>query len=406
LKKMRIIDKLFDQVETAETVIRTREKKNKLTFLKREKAYHGNYQHYCKSVMLRILLLPAAMIMHIALLLRHLMFDWGLIKSKAFDLPVICVGNLSMGGTGKTPQVEYLVRLLQKNYRLATLSRGYLRKTKGFLLARAGHTYRDIGDEPCQYLSKFPEIYVAVDEKRKNGIEQLLKLSPAPEVILLDDAFQHRYVRPGLNILLTDYHNLYPNDFLFPAGKLRDIEAAARRAEVIVVTKTPKIFSPFTRRRLKEILRPRKNQELFFSYLSYGTLKPVVDNPKRYFPKTITTILMFCGIANPYPFEEYLRDKCTDLIVHDFPDHHDFSEKDINEIVKQFNDILGKNKILVTTEKDAMRLIDSPYFSKLETLPLFYVSVEAKFHDEHGRSFDEYILEYVKKNTGNSRIHP
>lgn len=351
---------------------------------------------------LRIILLPISWVVYIVLRVRHLLFDLKILPSHSFSEPVICVGNLSLGGTGKTPQIEYLIRLLQHSYSVAVLSRGYGRETKGFLLAEPQMTYREIGDEPRQYVSKFKNVVVAVDEKRAHGIMSLLNLEPKQQVILLDDAFQHRSVKAGLNILLTDYHNLYPKDYLFPTGRLRDLNLAARRAHAIVVTKTPKIFSPFTKKRLTEIIKPRPGQKLFFSYLKYGSLLPVFDKQNIPIPRSVSTILMFCGIANPYPLEEHLRDKCNELIVKLFPDHHAFSEGDIDNIIRQYDSILGRNKIMVTTEKDAKRLIDSPYFSAFENLPLFYIPIEVRFHDENSKGFDQFIMDYVKKNTGNS----
>lgn len=351
---------------------------------------------------LRLLLLPVSWVLHLVLRIRHLLFDWRILPSQSFSEPVICVGNLSLGGTGKTPHIEYLVRLLHHNYRIAIISRGYGRKTKGFLLADSHMPYQEIGDEPRQYITKFTDVTVAVDENRAHGIVTLLNQETKPQIILLDDAFQHRRVKAGLNILLTDYHNLYPKDYLFPTGRLRDITYAAKRANAIIVTKTPKIFSPFTRKRLTEIIQPHPGQKLFFSYLKYGSLIPVAENHKIAIPRSISTILMFCGIANPYPLEEHLRDKCNDLLVKLYPDHHSFSEGDINNIIRQYDGVLGRNKILVTTEKDAKRLIDSPYFSAFDNLPLFYVPVEVRFHEESSKGFDQYILDYVKKNTRNS----
>ncbi len=367
----------------------------------RKHLYSQNHE-YPMAMGLRIILLPISWVIYIVLRFRHLLFDLKILSSQSFDGPVICVGNLSLGGTGKTPQIEYLIRLLRNNYSVAVLSRGYGRKTKGFLLAEPNMTYREIGDEPRQYLTKFNDVVVAVDEKRANGINTLLNLNPRPQIILLDDAFQHRRVNAGLNILLTDYHNLYPKDYLFPTGRLRDLNLAAKRAHAIVVTKTPKIFSPFTKKRLTEIIKPRLGQKLFFSYIKYGSLLPVATNQKIPIPRSVSTILMFCGIANPYPLEEHLRDKCNELIVKLFPDHHSFSEGDVESIIREYDSILGRNKIMVTTEKDVKRLIDSPYFSAFENLPLFYIPIEVRFHDESSKGFDQFIMDYVRKNTGNS----
>lgn len=347
---------------------------------------------------MKVLFWPFAFIYKLILLFRHLLFDLKVKRSEKFQEPVICVGNLSFGGTGKTPHIEYLTRLLMDNYKVAILSRGYRRKTKGFILAENNPGFEIIGDESRQYLNKFKNVIVAVDEKRVRGIKNLLKLTAKPDVILLDDAFQHRAVTAGLNILLTDYHLLYPNDHLFPAGKLRDIKSAAHRADIIIVTKTPKVFSPFIQRQLISIINPLSHQKLYFSYLTYGRFTPLKTTLNVTIPRSIGTILLFCGIANPYPLQEYLQTKCNELILIDFPDHHNFTEKDIQSVIKQYDSILGKNKMIITTEKDAMRLIDSPYLSKFEGIPFFYVPVTVKFHLEEVSNFDKEIVDYVRKN--------
>ncbi|NOU48866.1 MAG: tetraacyldisaccharide 4'-kinase [Bacteroidales bacterium] len=347
---------------------------------------------------MRVLLYPFAFIYKLILLFRHLLFDLKIRHSETFREPVICVGNLTFGGTGKTPHIEYLTRLLQPDYKVAILSRGYMRKSKGFVLAEKNTGFEIIGDEPRQYLNKFDNIIIAVDEKRVRGIKNLLNLTPKPDVILLDDAFQHRAVKAGLNILLTDYHHLYPQDHLVPAGSLRDVKSAAHRADIIIVTKTPKIFSPFIYRQLSALIKPRPHQKLYFSYLTYGRFVPVLSNLNIPVPHSIGTILMFCGIANPYPLQEYLQTKCNELILIDFPDHHSFTEKDMQSIKKQYDSILGKNKIIITTEKDAMRLIDSPYLSRFEGIPFYFVPIAVKFHLENESNFDKEIVEYVSKN--------
>ncbi|MBU1368531.1 MAG: tetraacyldisaccharide 4'-kinase [Bacteroidetes bacterium] len=350
---------------------------------------------------MRLFLLPLSWLYQLILGVRHFIYDKKIIKPATFDLPVICVGNLSFGGTGKTPHIEYLVRLLSNDFKTAVLSRGYGRLSKGFIIAKPGMTYRDIGDESMQYFQKFKHITVAVDEKRARGIKQLIATAENPELILLDDAFQHRRVKAGLNILLTDFHNLYPNDFLFPAGRLRDITSAADRADIIIVTKTPKVFSPFTRRRLTEIIKPKAHQSLYFSYIKYDSLTPLADHTNLAIPRKTTTIMLFCGIANPYPLQDFLQKKCTDLITIDFPDHHIFSKKDMHRVVNEFKNILGKNKIMVTTEKDAMRLVDSPYFSLFKNIPLFYVPIEVKFHESEQLNYNSQVIDYVRKVTTN-----
>jgi len=353
---------------------------------------------------MKILLYPFALLYHIAVFIRNLMFDWGLLKSVGYEIPIICVGNLNVGGSGKTPTIEYLIRLLQTRQQVAVLSRGYKRKTKGFKLADAQSTSSDIGDEPMQYFKNHPNAIIAVDEKRVRGVQQLLSAEKPPEVVLLDDGFQHRELRAGLNILLTDYHNLYTKDYLLPAGRLRDSRSSAKRANIIVVTKTPIVLSPFVEKELLEELKPTVNQSVYFSYIKYSRLIPFGDHQNKA-PQHVSSILLVTGIANPYPLVEHLSGKCNELFHKEFPDHHRFSEKDIFGLQKRFLDIIGKNKIIVTTMKDAVRLADSPYFSHLKDLPLYIQPMEIGFHASKHKSFDEYILEYVRENKPNQKIY-
>ena len=350
---------------------------------------------------IRILLFPFALLYGILMMVRNKLFDLKILPSKKFSLPVISVGNLSVGGTGKTPHVEYLTRLLGEENNIAIVSRGYKRKTRGYLLAELTHTHKDIGDEPVQYLRKFSRVTVAVDEKRRRGIENVLKTFPETDVVLLDDAYQHRYVRPGLSILLTDYHQLYVKDFPMPTGSLREFRSGSKRADVIVVSKTPRIFSPLVRRDLTAILAPRKDQKIYYSYVGYE--EPValeltgVPVPDR---KKFSYIVMFAGIANSYPLQEYLRDFCNELIVIDFGDHHSYTAKDLIKIFESYDSIISKDKVIFTTEKDAMRLDNLEFATMLEGRPVFYIPVNVSFHDTDVERFDNYILDYVKKNKG------
>ena len=233
---------------------------------------------------MRILLLPISFVYHIVLAIRHKLYDWHILKTTRFEKPVICVGNLKLGGTGKTPHTEYLIRLLKNDYRVATLSRGYGRKTKGFKLAESTSTYEDLGDEPLQYFKKFHDIQVAVDEDRVDGVTHLLR-EQGVEVVLLDDAFQHRSISAGLNILLTEYQRLYMDDYLFPTGTLRDVRSAAKRADIIVVSKAPKDLDESERQRIVGKLKPSKVQKVFFSYLEYAALQPLNETAKAYSPE-------------------------------------------------------------------------------------------------------------------------
>jgi tetraacyldisaccharide 4'-kinase len=312
------------------------------------------------------------------------------------------VGNLNLGGTGKTPQTEYLINLLKDTYRVATLSRGYGRKTKGFKLADASCTYEDLGDEPLQYFTKHPDIQVAVDKNRSEGIAHLL-WEQGVEVVLLDDAFQHRSIRPGLNILLTEYQHLYCNDFLFPAGTLRDVKSAAKRAQIIVVSKSPKHLDEEEKQQIIGKLKPTEEQKVFFSYLEYNDLQPLNEKAKTVSIENADTVLAFCGIANPKPFVEELKNRYKTIDFLSFTDHHPYTENDIKTILKRFDNLGGEKKIIVTTEKDAARLTNSPYLCLFETAPLYALPVSVRFHEEE--KFNEEILSYVRKNSYDRWLH-
>jgi len=331
---------------------------------------------------------------------RNLLFDFHLLPSATFTRPVISVGNLSYGGTGKTPHVEYLVRLLSPDFSLAILSRGYGRKSSGFILASKRSNVRYIGDEPMQYLRKFEGVRVAVDEKRKRGIRLLFEKYPSLHAILLDDAFQHRYVRPSISILLTDYHHPYYDDLVLPSGTLREFRHGASRADIIIVTKTPKIFSPITRRRILDEIKPRHHQKVYFSFIRY--LAPVpVFNPELAFPAKVTNILLFTGIANDYPLREHLERLCSELVVMKFPDHHPYDEKDLDRIVRKYQDLPTQKKVMVTTEKDMVRLKAPELNAYLKNLPLFCVAMEIDFHGTDKEQFDNEIVRYVRTTEGN-----
>ncbi|MFP4469434.1 MAG: tetraacyldisaccharide 4'-kinase [Bacteroidales bacterium] len=351
---------------------------------------------------LLFLLYPFALLYGLVMYVRNKLYDWGILKSVSFNLPVISVGNLSTGGTGKTPHVEYLVRLLQADYRLATLSRGYRRSTSGYRLATANSTTEEVGDEPLQIRQKFNKLTVAVDENRVHGVKELLKQKPPPEVVILDDAFQHRRIRPGLSILLTDFHKLYPEDYPLPVGSLREFRIGARRADIIIVTKTAPILSPITVRRITGLIKPKPHQSLYFSYLKYGNLIPLPGQQNPELPDKISSILLFAGIANMYPLVEHVMKLTNHLDKIRFGDHHKYSEKDLKKIRQKFESIFTKNKIIVTTEKDAMRLSYPQISPIIADLPVFYIPIEVKMHLEYRKEYKEQILEYVRENSRNN----
>jgi tetraacyldisaccharide 4'-kinase len=345
---------------------------------------------------MRILLLPISLLYHIVLIIRHKLYDWRILKSLRFEYPTIGVGNLNLGGTGKTPTVEYLINILRPHYRVATLSRGYGRKTKGFQRADHQSTYETVGDEPLQYFNKFPDIQVVVDEDRLNGMRKLIRSKNTPDVYLLDDAFQHRRIKVGLNLLLTEYQHLYCDDFLFPAGTLRDVKSAAQRAQIIIVSKSPKTLDENEKQRIIKKLKPKSHQKVFFSYLEYQPLQPLNEAAKQISTENVDFVLAFCGIANPKPFIEELRKNYKTIDFLHFADHHAYSKDDVKTIMDHFENLGGGKKIIVTTEKDAARLTNSPYLCQFETAPLLALPIVVRFHEEE--KFNEEILNYVRQN--------
>jgi len=342
--------------------------------------------------LLRKLLFPFSILYGLITSIRNFLFDIGILKSYSFDLPIIAVGNLSVGGTGKTPQIEYLIRLLSNKYKIATLSRGYKRQSKGFILAEAGTVAKNLGDEPFQFFQKFPSIQVAVDADRKNGIEQLLSQTEKPEIILLDDAFQHRKVKAGFYILLTSYGDLYSDDFMLPTGNLRESRSGAKRANIIVVTKCPFNLSHDEQNKIKKRLKVGTNQELYFTFIAYDDCI-YGENRKIKVDKIQSAAkVLVAGIAKPEPFFYYLQN-LNDVCL-SFPDHHNFTDKDILEIKN-----LAQNNIIITTEKDYVRLKGS-----LPSEQLFYLPIQSSFisgPETSGDNFNKTILDYVGTSTRN-----
>ncbi|MDR0874469.1 MAG: tetraacyldisaccharide 4'-kinase [Prevotellaceae bacterium] len=359
------------------------------------------------------LLYPFALIYGAVVSLRNRLFDWGVFREQRFDVPIICVGNLAVGGTGKTPHTELLISILKDKYKVAVLSRGYKRKTKGFILANETATAETIGDEPFQIKRKFPNIAVAVDSNRRRGIACLQK-TVKPDVILLDDAFQHRYVKAGLSVLLTDCNCLYTRDCLLPAGRLREPKSGAERADMIIVTKCTNGIAGQARNdktdKIEKELKPNEKQELYFSAFRYKDIEPVfplarICNPcdirHELQTRASVSVLLLTGIVNPQPLHDYLAQKAKNIVSVNFPDHHDFSQRDIENISKKFAEIESE-KIIITTEKDAARLIDNPYLSE-ELKPFIYsIGIEVAINKEE--EFNAKILEYVAKNKRNSRF--
>jgi len=347
---------------------------------------------------LRLLLFPFSLIYGLAIILRKKLYDWGILYSKKFDLPVICVGNLAVGGSGKTPTTEYLVRLLS-NYKVAILSRGYGRKTKGFILADENSTAETIGDEPLQYHQKFKKVSVAVCEDRVNGINQLKENH---DLIILDDAFQHRSVRAGFNILLFEFRKLGTLQFLLPAGNLRDIFSSRKRADVLLVTKSPVPLLPVAQQASINELQPNNNQPVLHSYLKYGDLNHLYKQESCSLHSIKDAeIFLLTGIANPDPLIEELQKYSKNIHHQEHPDHHAFKPDDIKKLRAAFDAGNGKEKIIITTEKDSQRLRTTGFEDLLVNLPAYYLPIEIDLFEKDKITFDELILNYVKSNRRN-----
>jgi len=336
---------------------------------------------------LRKIAYPFSILYGLITSLRNYLYDVGLLKSAHFKTPTIVVGNLSVGGTGKTPQIEYLIDLLNNDHKIAVLSRGYKRKSNGFLIADEKVSAEIIGDEPLQIHLKFPKAIVCVDANRTNGITKLEELENPPEVILLDDAFQHRKVRGGFNILLTTYTNLYVNDTMLPTGDLREKTSGANRAQAIIVTKCPADISENEQNEITKKLHPKANQHVFFTTITYDThLKG--DSKLDLSELSDFEILLVTGIANPKPLIDYLKSSNLNFKHLKYPDHHHFSLNDIDEINSAYESLSATNKFILTTEKDYVRI-----FGKLKNL--HYISIKTTFIT-HQNEFDNLIKNYVE----------
>lgn len=331
------------------------------------------------------------------------MFDLGILPSKEFDFPIIVVGNITVGGTGKTPHVEYLVKLLKDQKKVGVLSRGYKRKTKGFLVAKETDNAATIGDEPRQIKRKFPDVAMAVDANRVKGIQKLMAGAAGfhPDVIVLDDAFQHRHVKPGMAILLVDYNRPLESDYILPYGRLRESIHEKHRANIVIVTKTPRELKPIDRRIIAKDMKLFPYQSLYFTYLKYGELTPIFGADKTLQIEKASEqeyeILLVTGIANPVPLKEHLLKHFSKMEHIQFPDHHTYTQKDIKKIKKAFEAFSGDNKIIVTTEKDAVRIFDSKDFQE-SGLPVHYLPIEVDFLNDDREEFEKKINAFISNN--------
>jgi tetraacyldisaccharide 4'-kinase len=360
-----------------------------------------------KLLVKHIVFYPFSLLYGVATTLRNWLFDADLLKSTPFSIPIVSIGNLAVGGTGKTPHTEFILTALENEWKIAVLSRGYKRKTKGFVLANEKSDSQTLGDEPFQIHQKFPKVTVAVDEKRVHGVRRLQSLQNDLQLVVLDDAFQHRYIQAGLSILLTDFSNLYSRDLLLPAGTLREWPSGSKRANIIVVTKCPTDISPIDMRVIESELKPENNQSLFFSTFVYKDIIPVFPGSQpeevsvTHFGEQDMGVLLVAGIVSPEPIVEYLRKYTKHIETLFFEDHHAFQPKDFSQIKARLDATGGTNKILLVTEKDAARLQSNPDFpeglkSKTYALP---IRVEILHNQES--LFIQKIKSYVVENSRN-----
>ena len=350
-------------------------------------------------------LLPFSWIYGLAVKTRNTLFEMGVLKSRSFQIPVISVGNITVGGTGKTPHVEYLVRLLKNQFNVAVLSRGYKRKSKGFIKADDQTTMPEIGDEPYQMKQKFKDVTIAVDKKRCHGIDLLTEQDPSLDVILLDDAFQHRYVKPGVNILLVDYHRLVIYDKLLPVGRLREPLDGKNRADVVIVTKCPKDLKPMEYRVVTKAMQLYPYQRLYFTTLDYADLQPLFPSGRKGVLSLDSLhdqhVLLLTGIASPEQLQHDLSPLAANLTPLTFADHHQFKKKDFQRINDTFA-AMPSPKLIITTEKDATRLNKAEALSDEVKQNIYVLPVRISFMQDQEETFNQQIIGYVRKNSRNS----
>ena len=346
-------------------------------------------------------LLPFALFYRIVIWIRNLLFDWRLLPSRQFSIPVICIGNLAAGGTGKTPLVELLIQILSDKYRIAVLSRGYKRKSSGYVLANEQNTSSEIGDEACQIKQKYPRIIVAVDGDRRRGMGHLLAMPEEvrPQVVLLDDGYQHRYVKPSLSILITDYNRLFCFDRLLPAGRLREPAKSVSRADIIVVSKCPNDLGPIDSEIIEKEIKPAAYQSLFFTGISYHQLKGVFPNEcisdEIEQIRKEDEILLVTGIASPALFVEEMKKYSDKVSVLSFKDHHEFNKSDIAKMQNVLSKMTNKSPLIICTEKDAVRIRHNPHFPDEWKSYLYYLPIQVSFLFDGREQFENLIIRHI-----------
>ena len=348
-----------------------------------------------RRFIIRVLLSPFALIYGLIISFVNISYDIGLLKASKFNLPVIGVGNLSIGGAGKTPHIEYLIEMLKDYINVATLSRGYKRQTTGFRIVQDSDTAYTAGDEPMQYRKKYPDIVVAVSENRAYAIPQIVKQYPQTQTILLDDSFQHRGVKPGLNILLTSYDSLFTDDYLLPAGRLREWRSGYKRADIIIVTKCPDVIKDTQRAKIVNDIKPLPHQRVFFSYYEYDYPYNFYKSSKRIRLDADLNVVLLSAIANTNYLFSYLDKTVNEIHEIEYADHHLFDSRDIEKIEKVYNNTPGQRKIVLTTEKDAMRLELHRDLLKSLQIPVFILPANVKFHFDDGEKFQDTVKQFL-----------
>jgi tetraacyldisaccharide 4'-kinase len=351
---------------------------------------------------LRLLLFPFSLIYGLVVVIRNWCYDTGVFKSYEFDVPIISVGNLAIGGAGKSPMTEYLISLFKNDHKLATLSRGYGRNTKGYLTASATATATTIGDEPAQFKQKFPGITVAVCEKRAEGIKQLL---PDHDLILLDDAYQHRAVKAGLSILLFDYNHLNQPHLVLPAGNLREPFSGRWRADVLMISKCPQTLTINEQNSLISLLKPMSYQQVFFTSINYKSLQDMNGSVANDIIDKDTTVFLLTGIANADPLVQQLKKQIAKLIHHNYPDHHRFTLKNITKLAGEFKACSSQKKLIITTEKDAQRLGEQELLPLVNQLQVLVIPIGTGFLNNGQQQFDQLVRNYVTEHTKHNAIH-
>ena len=345
--------------------------------------------------LIKILLMPFALLYGLGVSVRDFFYRKGILISTKFDLPVISVGNLSVGGAGKSPHIEYLIRMLRPYINVATLSRGYRRKSVGYRTVNWNSTVEEVGDEPLMFKRKFPDVFITVNEQRVLGIPQIVQNQPGTQVILLDDAFQHRAVEPGLNILLTEFAKPFTRDFLLPAGRLREWRSAYHRADIIVVTKCPEDISPAEKNKLTFEIKPYPHQQVFFSSYQYQTPYYIFNRRYKIEIEEDMSVLAVCAIAGTDYFKDYLESKSDRVRIKAYEDHHQFDSLDLEEIQKQFLAMPGGKKVVVTTEKDATRLEPHRKWLIEKQVPLLVIPIEVYFHFDGKEKFEKAVKDFL-----------